>query len=234
MLIEIKNIKYVTKIIALVLLIFSRVTSANEPVYIEYYFSNNKNEINLQQAYKRLIGTQQNQLHNSIQHLMQINHIKNGEIEDILGAYHMSSSQNITADNSEIFRIASDQLSLDKALLLAKQIAVTLNQESVAVFIPAQKDKVGDIIVSFHAHEPTINEFISLVHEKLPASYEQAFTLHLNKKFSDFKDEKINSVEWLGSQSKIDEIKKAFPQESISYQHGSAYLVYKTGKIVKL
>lgn len=200
-----------------------------------FFSSNNTHEITVEAAYDRLRGQEQENLQNNIISVMQKNHIEQGKFEDIIGAYTSSASQNFTADNTDIFNTSPYQkLSNEKAFLLAQRLAIKLNQESVGVFIPTKESIVGNISVHFSTHQPTIMEAINLLHNKLPPMYIRGFSLHLNNKYSNFKEATVSEIEWLGSNLKLAEIKEVFPQEEISYRYGSAYLVYKNGQKERL
>ena len=120
-------------------------------------------------------------------------------------------------------------MSDEKLFSLAKELAITLNQDSVAVFIPNQSG-LGDVIVSFTSHKPNINETVNMLHKKLPELYNQAFSLHLTNTCGDFNNAKVTEVEWLGSKINLEVIKKAFPLEKINFHYGKVYLVYKNGR----
>ncbi len=142
----------------------------------------------------------------------------------------MSSDQNITADNTEHFNASTYQyLSDENVFSIAKELAIALNQDSVAVLIPNQSS-IGGITVTFISHRPTINETIGMLHDKLPTLYNQAFSLHLVNKCSGFDNTKVSEIEWLGSKINIDEIKKVFPSEKINSRYGKVFLVYQNGQ----
>src|SRR5437868_13615515 len=99
----------------------------------------------------------------------------------------MSTDQNITADNSEIYITSPYQgVSQEKAFFLAKQLTNILKQDSVAVFIPTKQAVIGDIIIQFKSHAYTIDETIHLIQDKLPAQYSKAFSLHLKNACANF------------------------------------------------
>lgn len=197
---------------------------------VEFFASNNTKEINLQTAYERLLGKEQLDLQNSMIDVMQENHIEQGKFEDILGTYRLSSDQNITADNSERFNTTPIQhLSDEKVFSLAKELAINLNQESVAVFIPNQST-IGNITVSFTSHQPSITEIVNIIHEKLPLFYSQAFSIHLANKCGGFDNTKVSQIEWLGSKIHLEDLQKAFPQEKLDYEYGTVFLVFQNGQ----
>lgn len=201
---------------------------------VEFFVSNNTKEINLQTAYERLTGKEQQDLQNDLIDILQKNHIQQGKLQDMLGTYRMSSDQNITADNTERFTTSPRQhLFAERTFILAKQIAVAFNQESVAVFIP-NHSTIGDITVSFVSHQPTINELVSIVHDKLPASYSQAYSIHLSNRYESFENIKVEQIEWLGSNIQLSDVQRAFPDERVNYQYGKVFLVYQNGKRVPL
>jgi len=227
-----KNI-FVT-ILSLLISFVGNIAFANNDSSVEFFASNNTEEITLQTAYDRLTGMAQSDLQNSMIYVLQKNHIDQGNFENILGTYRMSSDKNITADNTEHFTFSPYQhLSDEEIFSLAKELAITLNQESIAVFIPNQAT-IGEITVSFISHQPSINEAVNLLHDKLPSSYNQAFSLHLANTCNDFNKAKVAAVEWLGSKINLEEINKAFPSEKIYHHNGKVFLVFKTGKKERL
>jgi len=206
------------------------VVFANNTHSSEFFASNNTKEIDLKTAYSRLTGIEQSDLQNTMIEVMQKNHIVQGRFEDILGTYRMSSDKNITADNTEIFFTSPEQsLSDKKVFSLAKELAIKLNQDSVAVLIPNQSS-LGDITVRFTSHQPSINELVNRLHAKFPEIYNQAFSLHLINKCSNFNNAKVAEVEWLGSKINWEVIKKAFPLEKVAFHHGRVFLVYQNGQ----
>lgn len=203
--------------------------ASNPPV--EFFASNNTHEIDVKTAYERLAGKAQRELSDNLIQMLQSNHIEQGKFADILGVYQMASDKNITSDNTEIFYASPLQhLSNKQIFSLAAQLANTLNQESVAVFIPSTQSAAGDVIVTFKSRKLGIAETINKIREKLPASYAAAFSLHLISECQGFNGVKVSEIEWLGSKANIDEIKKVFPGENISSHQGQAYLVYKNGQ----
>lgn len=220
--------KIIFGVLSLTLSIANITYGANSPT-IEFFVSNNSSEISVEQAYERLAGEAQHALKDSTIDVLQKNHVEQGKFENILGTYEMASDKKITGDNTEIFRASPLQgFSQEQIFSLASELANTFQQESVAVFIPSNQPTIANIVVSFTSHQPNIMETIELVHEKLPA-YATAFSLHLSNLHSGFNNAKVTEIEWLGSKVDINEIKKAFPQENISYNDGQAYLVYQDG-----
>lgn len=211
-------------------LLASNIAFANNESSVEFFASNNTKEINIQTAYDRLTGQEQYDLQNKMINVLQKNHIEQGKFENILGTYRMSSDQNITADNTENFNTSPYQnLSDEKVFSIAKELAVSLNQDSVAVLISDQSS-IGDITVSFISSQPSINEVITLLHDKLPILYNQAFSIHLAKTCGGFNSAKVAAIEWLGSKMNLEEVKKVFPSEKINYRNGKVFLVYQNGQ----
>lgn len=213
---------------------FANVHFANKNS-IEYFASNNTNEIDLLTAFNRLQGKEQQQLQNDTISVMQKEHLEQSQFENLLGTYKMTSSQNTTADNTEkLITSAYQQLSTEKIFRIAKELANSLKQESIAVFVPIN-GTVGDTILHLKSQRYTIDETIKIIREKLPAEYNQAFSLHLaytdNTICYSFDHAIVNEVEWLGSSINAEDIKKVFPQEDIDIFYGKAYLVYKNGQI---
>lgn len=228
--IKLDKSKKIYAIVSIMLAISSSTYAMASTPTIEFYISNNTHEITVEEAYKRLIGKAQHELKASTIDILQKNHIEQGKLENILGTYEMASDKNITGDNTEIFHASPLQnFSQNQIFSVATELANTLQQESIAVFIPTKQYTIANIAVNFRSHQPNITETIALVREKLPA-YSTAFSLHLSNKHSGFNNARVTEIEWLGNIN-INEIQKAFPQEKISYHYGQAYLVYKNGHI---
>ena len=64
------------------------------------YASNNSNIISLPDAYLRLQNEPEQELKNTVIQILQENHIEQGRFQEILGAYTMSDSQQVTCDNT--------------------------------------------------------------------------------------------------------------------------------------
>ncbi|MCC2667100.1 MAG: exported protein of unknown function [Gammaproteobacteria bacterium] len=218
----------------LLLIILSISTAAFADV--EFFASNNTHQIDLEVAFKRLRGEEQRELQNASIDLMQKKRIEQSKFEDVLGTYRMSSDQKVTADNTEkIITSSYEELPSKKVFKLAKKLAIMLKQESVAVFIGAQKPLIADVILKLKSHPYTIKETVAIIREKLPPQYSQAFSLHLSHNMcASFDGATVEEVEWLGSQANPDEIKRSFPQEEVSSYYGKAYLVYKDGRRERL
>jgi hypothetical protein len=222
-------------IVAVSTLLIGNMACAETLPAVEFFYSNNKGEISVQAAYQRLQGDPQHLLKSDVVKMMRLNQIDKGTSEDILGAYFMSTDKKMTADNTEIFSVLPTQkLSKERIFTIAKKIAEALSQESVAVFIPTQEKMIGDMRVVFTQDKPKINDVIKMIHEKLPASYSQAFSLHLVNEVDDYVHARIKAVEWLGGKAKWNELKAAFPHDKISYQYGKSYLIYKNGNVAPL
>jgi hypothetical protein len=223
------NYRNVSNALGLTLLLSVNIAFSNNAAAAEFFASNNAKEIDLHTAYDRLMGQEQSDLKNTMVNILQKNGVKQGTFEDILGTYRMSSDQNITADNTEKYNTApQDDLPDDKILLIAQEMAVSLNQDSIAVLIPNQA-AVGDITVNFVSSQPSINDIVKILQDKLPPVYSQAFSMHLLKDSTDFTQAKVTGIEWLGSKINLEEIKKAFPLEKINSDNGKVYLVYQNG-----
>ncbi len=202
---------------------------------IKFFASNNANEIDLQKAFNEIQNKDQRALQNKIIDVMQKNRMEQGKFENILGIYKMSVDHNITADNSEIYiTSALQKLSSQKIFKMAKELANTLKQESVAVFMPSKQAAVGDIVLTLKSHAYSITEITQIIHAQLPQSYSKAFSLHLNNICSNFDTATVNKVEWLGSKINPEVIKKIFFQEQIFSHNGKAYLVYENGNKLQL
>lgn len=196
---------------------------------VEYFVSNNSQVINMETAYQRMVGNEQLELENTIIDIMQNNHIEQGRFENTLGIYSMVDSKMLTADNSEHYTTSPKQdISETQIFNIAYALAIKLNQESIAVFIP-NESSIGEITVSFTTHKPNINEITTLINTKLPSLYGQAFSLQISEPQNNFDNAKVSKITWLGSKIKIAEIKNTFPLENIKTHTGTTYLVYKNG-----
>lgn len=210
---------------------FAFANNPNPLSSVEFFVSNNTGEIDIQTAFNRLEGNEQQELQNTIVDTMQKKHIEQGTFADLLGTYQMSNGQTTTADNSEGFITSPYQkISNKKVFNIAKELANTLNQESVAVFISSNQSTIGDTILKFKANQYSINETIQLIHQKLPQLYSQAFSLHLMNTCDGFYTTTVKEVEWLGSKVDPQEIQKSFPNDEVVSHNGEAYLVYKDGR----
>jgi hypothetical protein len=98
------------------------------------------------------------------------------------------------------------------------------------VFIASSQPIIGALKIRFTSHKPSIKEVVSLIHDKLPPSYNQNFSLHLTRERANFENAKVAEIEWLGSKIDINDIKNIFPGDNVSFQYGKAYLVYKNGQ----
>lgn len=209
---------------------FAQVTNS-----AEIFASNNTGHIHLPTAYHRLIGKAQQQLKETLTRLIQKQHLEQGSFDRLLGTYRMSSTQTVTADNTAVFMTSPYQVLSQQTLFdLAKAAAVALNQESVAVFAPSKEAKIGDVSMTFVGELPSVQQTIVMIGKKLPSAYSEAFSLHLKNTCGDYTQATVSSIEWLGSSIKLNTLKKAFPTNTFSSQHGEAYLVYKNGRTVRL
>jgi len=199
---------------------------------IAFYFSNSTSTISLSQAFCRLCSKDQVELQKTAITLMRQEHINKIELQDLLGFYRIYKTKNMTADNSEKLVINdSPQLSSKKAFKIAGKLANALNQESVAIFLPDDNMKGGQLIIRLMSHQYTIQEITNIIHKKLPKQYNQGFSLHLkNPCYASFEDATVEEVEWLGTKIKQNDVKKLFPQDNVTYHLGRAYLVYSDGK----
>jgi hypothetical protein len=202
---------------------------------IEFYASNTTTAIDLQAAYKRLQGSEQQSLKQKMLGVLQKNHIENGKFIDVLGTYQMATEGNTTADNTDTFITSPNQpISEKNAFSIAKQLAESMQLENVTVFIPSDNASVGKLKIKFTSHEPTVSEVVELVHQNLPIAYSQAYSLQLENTHTTFNKAKVSEIVWLGSMIDLKEVRKAFPNEKISYEKGMAYLVYQDGMNEKL
>jgi hypothetical protein len=219
------------------LLFIPLLSFANNDDSIEIFSSNNTEEISLETAFNRLAGTDQQALRSSITQFLQQHHVEQGEVHNLLGAYQMQSDKKITGDNTESFYTSPLQhFSKKKIFLLAAELSQRLRQESVAVFIPESHlaTATGDVILVFRSDKPTITTILHEIQEKLPASYNTAFSLHLINVKQGYKQARVAEIEWLGSKINPDIIRNTFPNERVIFHEGTAYLVFKDGKVQQL
>ena len=215
--------------VLIIALYFMHPAYALRDASVEYFVSNNTQEIDLATAYQRLTQQAQHDLQNQIILLMQKQKLIQGQFQDILGAYRMATDNKITADNTEHITLAPNQdFSEKKAFAFAQTLARTLNQESVAVLIP-HAGTIGGSTIHL-THPLSIQSVITLLHDKLPALYSQAFSLHLNHACNDKNSATVDQIEWLGSQIHPNEIKAAFPNDTLTIQYGNVYLIYQNGE----
>lgn len=213
------------------LLILNLATTARaaKPCLVEFFASNNTATIDLQTAYQRLSGNEQYKLQESMIDVLQKKHVEQGKFEDILGIYQMSDNDSITVNNTNAF-ITSQCIDEQKVFSIAQKFANNMKQESVVVFISSPKPIIGEIKINFTTRKPSITELISLIHNRLPSFYSQAYSLHLTIEHTDFENAKVVEVEWLGSKINLNDINNAFPNDKVSFQDGAAYLIFKNGQ----
>lgn len=228
-----KNMKLKSLIICLAFLLLPLTSFAYNPgnkCSIEFFASNNTQTIDLATALQRLQGNEQNALLEATIELMQKNHVQQGKFTNILGVYKFSASPSMTADNSEIYSTSCYQtIPTNTALSYAKELASTLNQESVAVFIPKAKSSIGEITVTLSSHQYTLDEVIKIINNEVPSQFRQAYSLSLDNSHCT-QNAIITQIEWLGSKLNPNDLKNAFPKEQITVYQGNAYLVYSNGQ----
>lgn len=219
-----------THLLILSALFFTSAFAYSKPT-IDFFASNNTGQIDLEKAYLRLNGKEQEDLELAFIHLLQKNHFEQGRLQPILGTYQLSDNQAITADNTTVFHASPYQdLSTERSLNLARDLAQFLKQESVAVFIPEKHQPISQVIVKFKDSSPDIKETLATINKNLPTAYSQAFSLHLKQGNISFEEAKVSQIQWLGSQINVEEVKKAFPLSEVNSRNGTAYLVYQNGQ----
>lgn len=215
----------------IILVFFSHYSYAAILSEAKFFSSNNTQIIDPHRAYERLVSDDQENLKNEIIKIMQKNHLEQNQNEDVLGIYKMESDQNVTADNTEIFTTSPYQSIREEHIFdIAKQLAISLKQESVLVFIPNKADTIAEVTVNFDEHPLSITEVIDIVKKKLPIQYSQAYTIYLKQKNAGYDATHVSRIEWLGSQIKPTLIKSAFPNNFISSNSGKAFLIFKNGQ----
>lgn len=228
--------KNLTSIIISVILLSSlNLAYAEEVSSVTYFASNNTGVIQPSVAYTRLLSEPQDNLKSSMIDIMQANHMQQSQCADSLGMYQMAETGSMTADNTKVFTTSPYQTFSDaKAFEIAKEMADTLQQESVAVFIPNAQAYTGDTVVQLKSHPYTIHEAMQMINEKLPAEYSKAYSLHFNNKMSSYNKITVSNIEWLGGKVNPNIIQTAFPNEQVSSKHGKAYLVYQNGTVEEI
>ena len=215
----------------IILLGYLHISYAADISSVTFFASNNTDIINPQHAYERLLDEAQDQLKNTMINIMQSNHMEQSKCEDSIGMYQMENDGNMTADNTKIFTTSPYQIISDiRAFEIAKEMANSLKQESVALFIPNEQENVGDTIIYLKSHQYHIDETLKLINEKLPHEYSKAFSLHFNNKIGGFENTTVSSIEWLGNKIDPNVIQNAFPKEGMASKHGKAFLVFKNGQ----
>lgn len=197
---------------------------------IEFFLSNNKDVIQLDEAYSRLMNVSQEKLYELVIEILQNNHIEQGTFNNALGMYQMTASDIVSADNSARYISSSRQsLSRKEIFSLSRELVTKLDQESIAVFVPNNEFPINDTTLKFINIQPTIKEALNLIQQQLPEHYSHAFSMYLSKQCGDFDTIKVAAIEWLGQRVNADLIRHAFPHEIIHSLHGEAYLIYKDG-----
>jgi hypothetical protein len=200
---------------------------------VEMFVSNNTSEISLATAYTRLMGASQQNLQAGMIHTLQVAHIEQGTMTNILGAYTMSRDHDtFTADNTEAFIFSPFESLSDSTLFaLAKSLALQFNQESVAMFIPGGT-QIGEVKLTF-SHPATIVHTMNMLKINLPASYSQAFSLSIANSSANFNNAQVSVIEWLGhtDAASIQKIKQAYPNDRVTFMLGRAFLIYQNGKV---
>ncbi|KTD49494.1 hypothetical protein Lrub_0593 [Legionella rubrilucens] len=217
------------------LTLFCRMLSAAGWASVSFFASNNTGIIQPEQAYQRLLSEAQSHLKNTMITILQAHHMEQSQCEDGIGMYQMAGDGRLTADNGKIFTTSPYQKLTDETVLaLSQQMATALHQESVAVFIPDEQAETADTTVHLNSHHYPLSQTIRLIHERLPADYTQAFTLHFDSKYGGFDQATISGIEWLGRNIDPAVIQTAFPEDKITTKHGKAFLVFKDGQVKTL
>jgi hypothetical protein len=200
---------------------------------VSFFVSNNTGTITLEQAYDRMAGAPQQELTTQLIKNLQVAHLEQGELKERLGAYLMSATQQVTGDNTEVFKSSPLQnLTKDEVFQLSQTLAKNFKQESVAVFIPNPRDAVANVQVKFRGALPSINEVTTLINQNLPTQYSQAYSLEINNDDVKYGNAKVKSIQWLGTATNnVAAITKAFPNAQILTKQGSAYLIYQDGTV---
>ncbi len=223
-----KNIIYLS---ILSLSIFQEIGAYASPV--KFYASNNSaNNLTRQDAYNRLIGSEQMQLKHSFLDLSNklINKNYRGYIlQNVLGTYHISTTNAFTADNSIVFQVNNAAPLNDKFITdFAKSAAITLIQDSIGVFEEKPKGKSEDLIVNFSQTNIKSNyklkDLDNIIKKNIP-NFSDAYsvTLSSTEKDSNVDDAYVTSIEWLGPINKFENI------EEIKIKIGDAFYVYRDG-----
>lgn len=223
--------KLIKNVVLIMMMTCANVAFADHLRSVIFFASNNTGDIDVGTAYQRLKGQAQQDLQAQMITVMQQHHLEQGRTSDILGAYDLASTNQVTADNTESFLTSPYQFISEREIFrIAKELAVSLNQESVAIFLPAKRGSAGEVSVTFVTQQPTVNAAVAAIRNTLPAAYAEAYSLHLVPDTVDVNNAKVQSIEWLGSKTNYGDVKQAFPNDNVTYMNGTAYLVYKNGK----
>jgi len=197
---------------------------------VTFFVSNNTQTLSPQAAFDRLTGPEQASLETAAAAVLQGNAVLECRSEPVLGAYTYTRDGSETADNTETYETAPQQLlPTSTVFTIAAQLCGALGQESVAVMIPASQGQVCDLKVTFASPTQTIAAVIASLQAALPAAFTQAYSIHLNVPYGTYPLETVAAVEWLGSQLDQDILRKAFPNDTVTVLTGSALLVHKDG-----
>lgn len=223
---------------------------------VKFYASNNSaNNLTMQMAYDRLIGEEQIQLNQYFSDLISsfINEnypnyslqkfFQETSTEFVLGTYHVSTTHDLTADNSIVFELHDDDATLfeDSAITkIAQTAAKNLNQDSVAIFEENPEGTSENIIVNFKKVNAELNyklkDLDQLIKDTLPIGFSNGYSVTLNSQKNDpnVDDTYVTSIEWLGPINKfsvdsINQIKHFKNVEGINIKTGDAFYVYQNG-----
>ncbi|MBA2650493.1 MAG: hypothetical protein H0U75_13050 [Legionella sp.] len=207
------------------------------------YASNNSDIIPLNTAYQRLQSEPEHQLQVTMIQQLQQAHIQQGQFQEILGTYLMSTTGDLTGDNTEAFTFSPYQKIPNEQLFeLSKTLAQKLNQDSLAVVV-ADEPEDGTTPDNCN-HESIVYSLsfkkqpeLSMVLEKiklLPTQYQSAYSIQISDLKQSFTKAGVNKINWLGHGFDINELKQIFPEAEVSTEKGSAWLVFKDGHIKEL
>lgn len=205
-------------------------TAAPYSMASKIFVSNNQKIISPTNAYERMYDNAQKTLENKTINTLQHGHYEEGRMENVLGAYTLSSSQTITADNTLIFKTSPNEHSeKEKIIQTATQLAKRFNQESVAVFIDNNNVVDYDTILTFKGKKPTYKT-IKPTLLALRAYGLSAFSIHFQSDKTDLPNARVRSIEWLSSQDNRALLKQYFNRARINEKRGLGLLVYQDGE----
>ncbi|MDD3266360.1 MAG: hypothetical protein PHC75_04175 [Burkholderiales bacterium] len=190
------------------------------------YISNNTKQISIDKAYSRILNNNQSQLENSVIDILQKHDIQQGKFTTLLGIYKNYG------DNTKQFTFSPYQhLSESNINNIAHEIAITLNQDSVLVFIPGACLATREINVELPKEkELKFKQVFKIIHKNLDSNYTQNFSMLLDNSYSGINKAAVTNIIWFGKNHDIAKLKKAFPNSKIKERCGSAYLIYQDGK----
>lgn len=190
------------------------------------YMSNNTKQISIDKAYARLLSSDQLELENNVINILQKNQIQQGQFTTLLGVYKNYG------DNTKQFTFSPyEKISESSLNNIAHEIATSLHQDSVLVFIPGVCLETKEINIELPKNpELKFKQVFKIIHKNLDSNYTQNFSILLDNSYSGINKSTVTNIIWFGKNFDIAKLKKAFPNSKIKERCGNAYLIYQDGK----